>query len=70
MVDIHQLSAQAQMFVVGSILREVFGRKERGDYAGRVFVVLDELNKYAPAMVKAPSKTSCWTSPSAGAAWG
>ncbi|AWR86474.1 ATP-binding protein [Meiothermus taiwanensis] len=55
-VDIHQLSAQAQMFVVGSILREVFGRKERGDYAGRVFVVLDELNKYAPRDGESPIK--------------
>lgn len=55
-VDIHQLSAQGQMFVVGSILREVFGRKERGDYAGRVFVVLDELNKYAPREGESPIK--------------
>ncbi len=55
-VDIHQLSAQAQMFVVGSILREVFGRKEKGDYAGRVFVVLDELNKYAPRDGESPIK--------------
>ncbi|GIW31024.1 MAG: ATPase [Meiothermus sp.] len=55
-VDIHQLSAQAQMFVVGSILREVFSRKERGDYAGRVFVVLDELNKYAPRDGESPIK--------------
>lgn len=55
-VDIHQLPAQAQMFVVGSILREVFGRKERGDYAGPVFVVLDELNKYAPRDGESPIK--------------
>ncbi|MCX7601653.1 MAG: ATP-binding protein, partial [Meiothermus sp.] len=55
-VDIHQLSAQGQMFVVGSILREVFGRKERGDYGGRVFVVLDELNKYAPRDGESPIK--------------
>lgn len=55
-VDIHQLPAQAQMFVVGSILREVFGRKERGDYAGTVFVVLDELNKYAPRDGESPIK--------------
>lgn len=55
-VDIHQLSAQGQMFVVGSILREVFERKERGDYAGRVFVVLDELNKYAPRDGESPIK--------------
>ncbi len=55
-VDIHQLPAQAQMFVVGAILREVFERKERGDYPGRVFVVLDELNKYAPREGESPIK--------------
>ena len=55
-VDIHQLSAQGQMFVVGSILREVFTRKERGEYQGRVFVVLDELNKYAPRDGESPIK--------------
>jgi DNA helicase HerA-like ATPase len=55
-VDINQLSAQGQMFVVGSILREVFGRKERDNYQGRVFVVLDELNKYAPRDGESPIK--------------
>jgi len=55
-VDIHQLAAQGQMFVVGSILREVFDRKERGDYRGLVFVVLDELNKYAPREGDSPIK--------------
>lgn len=55
-VDIHQLPAQAQMFVVGSILHEVFSRKEQGDYAGTVFVVLDELNKYAPRDGESPIK--------------
>jgi len=55
-VDIHQLSAQAQMFVVGAILREVFSRKEQGDYQGPVFVVLDELNKYAPREDESPIK--------------
>lgn len=55
-VDIHQLSAQAQMFVVGSLLREVFARKESDRFRGRVFVVLDELNKYAPAEGESPIK--------------
>lgn len=55
-VDIHQLSAQAQMFVVGAILREVFARKEGGKYQGRIFVVLDELNKYAPSEGESPIK--------------
>lgn len=55
-VDINRLSAQGQMFVVGAILREVFDRKERDDFAGRVFVVLDELNKYAPRDGESPIK--------------
>jgi len=54
-VDIHQLSAQAQMFVVGAILREVFEKKEKGR-PGRVFIVLDELNKYAPREDESPIK--------------
>jgi len=54
-VDIHQLSAQAQMFVVGSMLREVFAKKEAGRQ-GRVFIVLDELNKYAPREDESPIK--------------
>lgn len=54
-VDIHQLPAQAQMFVVGSILREVFAKKEAGR-PGQVFVVLDELNKYAPREDESPIK--------------
>ncbi len=55
-VDIHALSAQAQMFVVGSLLRQVFAAKESGGYRGRVFVVLDELNKYAPREGESPIK--------------
>ncbi|RDI94877.1 ATP-binding protein [Meiothermus sp. QL-1] len=55
-IDIHQLHAQAQMFVVGALLQDVFGRKERDEYKGRVFVVLDELNKYAPREGESPIK--------------
>ncbi|WP_041653303.1 ATP-binding protein [Allomeiothermus silvanus] len=54
-VDIHQLSAQAQMFVVGAMLQEIFEKKERGR-PGRVFIVLDELNKYAPREDESPIK--------------
>ncbi|MDX2006639.1 MAG: ATP-binding protein [Meiothermus sp.] len=54
-IDIHKLSSQGQMFVVGSILREVFARKEAGR-PGQVFVVLDELNKYAPREEDSPIK--------------
>ncbi|MDW8217551.1 MAG: ATP-binding protein [Acidobacteriota bacterium] len=55
-VDIHQLPAQAQMFVVGALLKSIFERKERDEYGGRVFVVLDELNKYAPREGDSPIK--------------
>ncbi len=55
-VDLAKLHPQAQMFVVGAILKEVFARKERGLYLGRVFIVLDELNKYAPKDEESPIK--------------
>ncbi|GAA5334335.1 MULTISPECIES: ATP-binding protein [Thermus] len=55
-VDLAKLSPQAQMFVVGSLLKDVFERKERGQYRGRVFIVLDELNKYAPRDEEGPIK--------------
>ncbi len=54
-VDIHQLAPLAQMFVVGVLLRRVFSNKENG-MSGQVFVVLDELNKYAPAEGDSPIK--------------
>ncbi|RIH79362.1 hypothetical protein Mterra_03603 [Calidithermus terrae] len=54
-VGINRLSAQAQMFVVGSILREVFEKKSAGR-PGAVFIVLDELNKYAPREDESPIK--------------
>ncbi len=48
-VDIHTLPAQAQMFVVGVLLKRMMEEKERqGTARPLVFVVLDELNKYAP----------------------
>ena len=55
-VDIHALNSQAQMFVVGSLLRGVFAAKESGRHRGKVFVVLDELNKYAPREGESPIK--------------
>jgi DNA helicase HerA-like ATPase len=54
-VDIHSLAPLAQMFTVGVLLRQVFERKEAGE-PGKVFVVLDELNKYAPAEGDSPIK--------------
>lgn len=55
-VDIHNLSGPAQMFVVGVLLREVFDHKEKYGRQDTVFVVLDELNKYAPREGGSPIK--------------
>ncbi len=55
-VDIHNLSGHAQMFVVGVILKELFEQKEKTGRRNSVFVVLDELNKYAPREGNSPIK--------------
>ncbi|RTR30821.1 ATP-binding protein [Deinococcus radiophilus] len=55
-VDIHNLSGPAQMFAVGVLLREVFEHKEKVGRRDTVFVVLDELNKYAPRDGDSPIK--------------
>jgi hypothetical protein len=56
-VDLHNLPDRAQRFVVGVILREEFERKERsGTARPLLFVVLDELNKYAPREGSSPIK--------------
>ena len=48
-VDIHSLHATAQLFVVGVLLKRMMDQKEaQGGSRPLVFVVLDELNKYAP----------------------
>ncbi len=48
-VDIHTLHDTAQMFVVGVLLKRMMHDKEtQGTARPLVFVVLDELNKYAP----------------------
>jgi DNA helicase HerA-like ATPase len=48
-VDIHTLHDTAQMFVVGVLLKRMMRDKEmQGTSRPLVFVVLDELNKYAP----------------------
>jgi len=54
-IDIHQLAPLAQMFVVGVVLKGLFSAKEQGE-GGKLFVVLDELNKYAPAEGHSPIK--------------
>ncbi len=55
-VDIHTLAPLAQMFVVGVLLRGVFEAQEGRGSRGQIFVVLDELNKYAPAEGDSPIK--------------
>lgn len=48
-VDIHSLHATAQLFVVGVLLKRMMDQKEaQGGSRPLVFVLLDELNKYAP----------------------
>lgn len=56
-VDLHNLPERAQRFVVGVTLRTEFERKERsGTARPLLFVVLDELNKYAPREGDSPIK--------------
>src|SRR5262249_48276752 len=56
-VDIHKLHSSAQMFVVGVLLKRMLDRKElQGTARPLVFVVLDELNKYAPREGWSPIK--------------
>jgi uncharacterized protein len=56
-VDLHNLSDRAKRFVVGVVLRRAFERKERSGQARPLqFVVLDELNKYAPRDGASPIK--------------
>lgn len=56
-VDLHNLPERAQRFVVGVTLRTEFERKEKaGSARPLLFVVLDELNKYAPREGDSPIK--------------
>jgi len=56
-VDIHNLHDRAKRFVVGVILRQAFEAKERSGTARPLqFIVLDELNKYAPREGSSPIK--------------
>ena len=56
-VDLHNLPDRAQRFVVGVTLRAAFDDKEqRGAQRPLLFVVLDELNKYAPRDGDSPIK--------------
>jgi DNA helicase HerA-like ATPase len=56
-VDIHSLHDRAKRFVVGAVLKRMFEEKEQlGTARPLVFVVLDELNKYAPREGSGPIK--------------
>ncbi|TYK44614.1 ATP-binding protein [Actinomadura decatromicini] len=56
-VDLHNLPERAQRFVVGVVLRGEFALKEStGSARPLLFVVLDELNKYAPREGGSPIK--------------
>jgi DNA helicase HerA-like ATPase len=55
-VDVHALHADAQRFVVASVLASIWSQHEDSTAAGRTFVVLDELNKYAPRQGGSPIK--------------
>ncbi len=53
-IDISKLRHRAQIFVVGSILKQVLQKKEAGLVKEPVFIYLDELNKYAPRIGGGP----------------
>jgi DNA helicase HerA-like ATPase len=55
-VDIHALHDDAQRFVVGALLDRVFEEKQGQGREPLRFVVLDELNKYAPRDGTSPIK--------------
>jgi DNA helicase HerA-like ATPase len=55
-VDLHNLHESAQRFVVGAVLARVFAEKQATGREPLRFVVLDELNKYAPREGASPLK--------------
>ena len=55
-VDIHTLHDDAQRFVVGALLDQVWQEKQAGGREPLSFVLLDELNKYAPRDGRSPIK--------------
>jgi DNA helicase HerA-like ATPase len=56
-IDIHNLHDRAKRFVIGVVLKRMFEEKESaGSARPLVFVVLDELNKYAPREGWSPIK--------------
>jgi DNA helicase HerA-like ATPase len=56
-IDLHSLSDRAKRFVTGVVLKRLFEEKERmGRREPLTFVVLDELNRYAPRDAWSPIK--------------
>jgi uncharacterized protein len=55
-VDLHNLTDRAQRFVVGVVLAAETERKEAAGAGNLLFVMLDELNKYAPREGTSPIK--------------
>ncbi len=56
-VDLHNLNDRAKRFVVGVTIRRAFDERERaGQSEEMLFLVLDELNKYAPREGSSPIK--------------
>ncbi|HLF80109.1 MAG TPA: ATP-binding protein [Dehalococcoidia bacterium] len=58
-VDINRLNDRAKRFVVGVVVRRLMEEKERSTTRDRyplVYLVLDELNKYAPREGRSPIK--------------
>jgi DNA helicase HerA-like ATPase len=56
-VDIHNLPSSAQMFVVSTMIREIFrAKEENGTREPLVYIMLDELNQYAPRNGTSPIK--------------
>jgi DNA helicase HerA-like ATPase len=55
-VDIHKLHDAAQRFVVGALLNEIFESKQGTGREPLRFILLDELNKYAPRDGRSPIK--------------
>jgi DNA helicase HerA-like ATPase len=53
-VDVHALHEDAQRFVVAAVLDRVWANHEDSTAPGKTFVVLDELNKYAPRQGAGP----------------
>jgi uncharacterized protein len=55
-VDLHSLHDDAQRFVVGALVSEIFESKQGTGRDPLRFIVLDELNKYAPKDGHSPVK--------------